>query len=706
MDKNELCLGKTYPLGATFDGKGTNFAVFAAEATQVELCFFNVAYGTMPNKVVNLTKDQDRWFGYVAGVKPGQLYGYRVHGPHEHEQGKRYNAAKLLVDPYARAITPAFEWHPSLFNYPLNDERKDLIKDDTDSAPYAPKGIVVDPFFDWKDDRPPRIPFAETIIYELHVKGFTQNHPQIPENLRGTYAGLAHPASITYLKALGITSIELMPVHQFVNDKHLIDKGLTNYWGYNTLGFFAPHEAYSSDRQLGAQVTEFKEMVRLLHAAGLEVILDVVYNHTAEGNELGPTLSFKGLDNAVYYRLEPQMRYYTDYTGTGNTFNTTSDQALQLVMDSLRYWVEEMHVDGFRFDIAATLVRGCEGQIDHHCAFLHAIYQDPVLSQVKLIAEPWDVGEDGYLVGKFKRPWSEWNGKFRDHVRSFWNADDCTSVDFVQRLLGSPDLYKQNGRLPTASINFITAHDGFTLLDLVSYNEKHNEANADDNTDGESDNISCNFGVEGDTHNERILAQRKRQQRNLLISLFLAQGVPMLCAGDEMGKTQQGNNNAYCQDNEISYLNWAKQDVELLAFTSQLIQLRKMCGSFRQPNWVDADSVHFFTPRNKRLSSLDDLKKYRSFVLQFVDHPATFYLCVNAEWSATAFKLPVGDWEIGIMSDSKLISGKVVSGEVTLIERSMLLVKSCRPKLLHEKQCGKLPRNEILETNLIANCEY
>jgi isoamylase len=584
--------GKPYPLGASWDGKGVNFALYADNATGIELCLFNNKNDEKETDRIKLTERTHQiWHCYLPDVGPGQLYGYRAYGPYEPENGHRYNPNKLLIDPYAKAISGVIDWHDSLFGYELGHEDEDLSYSSTDSAPFVPKSVVVDPHFAWEEDQPPRTPYHKSIIYETHVKGFTQLHPDIPEEIRGTYAALGHPATITYLKELGITAIELMPVHQFVADRHLVEKGLTNYWGYNTIGFFAPDVRYAGDVEDGYQVHEFKQMVKELHKAGIEVILDVVYNHTGEGNHMGPTLSLKGIDNASYYRLtEENKRYYMDYTGTGNTLNAMLPNVLRYIMDSLRYWITEMHVDGFRFDLASTLARELH-EVNRLSAFFDIIHQDPVISQVKLIAEPWDVGEDGYQVGKFPPGWAEWNGKYRDCIRDYWIGADSMLGEFGQRFTGSPDLYQDDSRKPTASINFITAHDGFTLNDLVSYNEKHNEANGEDNNDGESHNRSWNCGAEGPTDDPEIIKLRNQQKRNMLATLFLSQGVPMMVAGDEFGRTQKGNNNAYCQDNEISWLNWAEADQGLLGFTRKLIKLRKDHPIFRRRRWFQGQPV-------------------------------------------------------------------------------------------------------------------
>ncbi|MBF0366931.1 MAG: glycogen debranching protein GlgX [Oligoflexia bacterium] len=580
--------GKAYPLGATYDGAGTNFSIFSSLAHKVELCLFDDKGKETRYELPEVTAYC--WHGYLSGIGPGQLYGYRIHGPGESEKGFRCNPNKLLLDPYAKAIDEQVKWNEAVFSYFFNHPEEGV--NDLDSAPYVPKGVVINPYFDWGYDRPPLRPLNETIIYEVHVKGFTFQHPDIPPSIRGTYLGLVHPVSLEYFKKLGITSIELLPIHQFINDSHLEQKGLSNYWGYNTIGYFAPHNAYSSAGGLGQQVQEFKQMVKILHQEGIEVILDVVYNHTAEGNHLGPTLSFRGIDNPTYYRLMADTpSYYTDYTGTGNSLNMRHPHVLQLVMDSLRYWILEMHVDGFRFDLAATLARELH-DVDKLSAFFDIIQQDPVISQVKLIAEPWDVGEGGYQVGNFPPLWSEWNGKYRDCVRDFWKGTDRKLSEFAYRFTGSSDLYENTGRRPFASINFVTGHDGFTLHDLVSYNEKHNQDNGENNMDGSNDNLSWNCGHEGDIDQPDILALRQKQKRNFLVTLFLSQGVPMLLAGDEFGRTQKGNNNAYCQDNEISWLDWKKIDHHLLGFCQKLISFYKGHPIFRRRRWFQGYAIH------------------------------------------------------------------------------------------------------------------
>lgn len=600
--------GNPYPLGATLDNEGVNFALFSPNATAVHLCFFDDDNNETRIEIKECT--HYIWHAYLPGVKAGQLYGYRVDGPFDPQNGYRFNVNKVLIDPYAKSIAGPVKWHDSLFGYDINNEEKDLTFSDADSGPYIPKSVVIDPTYDWGNDKAPDIPYHKTIIYETHVKGFTTLHPDIPEEIRGSYAAMAHPATIKYLKELGITAVELMPIHHFIIDEHLLSKGLSNYWGYNTIGFFAPDVRYSSSGIHGEQVVEFKNMVKELHAAGLEVIIDVVYNHTAEGNELGPTLSFKGIDNSAYYRLvEDSKRYYNDYTGTGNTLNANLPNVLRLIMDSLRYWIIEMHVDGFRFDLASTLARELH-EVNKLGGFFDIIYQDPIISQVKLIAEPWDIGEGGYQVGNFPAEWAEWNGKYRDCMRDYWRGADSMLGEFAERLSGSPDLYKGDARKPTASINFITAHDGFTLHDLVSYNEKHNEANGENNNDGESHNRSWNCGEEGPTDDEEIIKLRNQQKRNLLTTMFLSQGVPMLVAGDEFGRTQGGNNNAYCQDNEISWLNWENADKSLHNFTQKLIALRQKHQVFSRRRWfegyaIKASGLHdiaWFLPEGTEMS--------------------------------------------------------------------------------------------------------
>jgi glycogen operon protein len=664
--------GTAYPLGATYDGSGTNFAVFSEAADRVELCLFDPEGAERRVRLPEV--DGFVWHAFLPGIEPGQRYGYRVHGPYDPGRGLRCNPAKLLLDPYAKAIDGRIEWHESLFGYHFGDPDS---RNDDDSAGHTPKCVVINPFFDWGVDRPPRHPYADSVIYETHVKGLTQRHPELPAELRGTYAGIAHPVIVEHLQQLGVTAIELMPVHHFVNDSFLADKGLSNYWGYNTIAFFSPDFKYSSSTSPGGQVQEFKAMVRALHRAGIEVILDVVYNHTGEGNHLGPTLSFRGIDNPAYYRLvDDSPAHYMDYTGTGNSLNVRHPHALQLIMDSLRYWVSEMHVDGFRFDLAATLAREFY-DVDRLSSFFELVQQDPVVSQVKLIAEPWDVGPGGYQVGNFPPQWTEWNGKYRDTVRDFWRGEPGTIGEFSARITGSADLYESSGRRPVASVNFVTAHDGFTLLDLVSYNEKHNEANQDDNTDGESHNRSWNCGVEGPTDDPDVLALRAQQRRNFLATLFLSQGVPMLCHGDELGRTQQGNNNGYCQDNELTWIDWDSLDVDLLAFTRRLSELRREHPIFRRRRFFDgrpvrrrgADAlpdIQWFTPDGAEMTEEDWDSGFGRSIAVFLNGngiPGTdrrgervlddsFLLCFSAHDEAIDFRVPPGEyaaaWEVVI----------------------------------------------------------
>ncbi len=580
--------GSPYPLGATFDGGGTNFAIFSEVADRIELCLFDDA--GVESRVTLPERNGLIWHGYLPRVWPGQRYGYRVHGPYEPAAGLRCNPAKLLLDPYAKAIDGEYRWDQALFSYDFGDPDS---RNDADSAPFAATSVVINPYFDWAGDQPLRVPYNETVIYEAHVRGMTMRHPDVPDDVRGSYAGIAHPAMIAHFKKLGVTAVELMPVHQFVHDSTLADKGLRNYWGYNTIGFFAPHNGFASFGSLGQQVYEFKTMVRALHKAGIEVILDVVYNHTAEGNHLGPTLSFRGVDNRAYYRLvEGDEKFYYDTTGTGNSLNVRHHESLRLLMDSLRYWVTEMHVDGFRFDLASSLAREFH-EVDRLSAFFDLVNQDPVVSQVKLIAEPWDVGDGGYQVGGFPPLWTEWNGKYRDTVRDFWRGEPGSLGEFAARFTGSSDLYEADNRRPIASINFVTAHDGFTLHDLVSYNEKHNEANGEDNNDGESHNRSWNCGAEGPTDDGEIYALRERQKRNILATLLLSQGVPMLAHGDELGRTQQGNNNVYCQDNELAWVDWdgARDNEVLTDFTARLTRLRAEHPIFRRQRFFQGAPI-------------------------------------------------------------------------------------------------------------------
>ena len=655
--------GQPYPLGATYDGSGTAFSVFSESASKIELCLFDDEGRETGIELPEVTALC--WHGYLPGVAPGQRYGFRVHGPWEPEKGQRFQPQKLLLDPYAKAVEGAPTWDPALWSYRFDAPAE---RNDTDSAPFVPRSVVTNPFFDWRGDQAPRVKWNDTVVYEAHVKGFTQRHPGVPEQQRGSYAGLGSKAAIDHFVKLGVTAVELMPVHQFVTSQNLKERGLSNYWGYDTVCFLAPHNAYASGGQRGQQVQEFKEMVRSLHAAGIEVILDVVYNHTAEGNHLGPVLSFKGIDNRAYYRLvddNPQL--YMDYTGTGNSLNMRHPNVLQLVMDSLRYWILEMHVDGFRFDLASTLARGLH-DVDRLSAFFDLIQQDPVVSQVKLIAEPWDVGADGYQVGNFPPLWTEWNGKFRDGMRDFWRGEDFRLAEFESRFTGSSDLYASTGRSPFASINFVTAHDGFTLRDLVSYDGKHNEANREENRDGTNDNRSWNCGVEGPSDDPAILALRARQQRNLLSTLLLATGVPMLCGGDEIGRTQNGNNNAYCQDNEIAWHDWASADQGLLAFAQKLVSLRKDHRVFRRRRWFTGQqkegnslvNIAWFTPSAEELNNEHWGPGFAKSLAIFLNGQGiasvddrgerilddSFYLMFNAHPEPVEFELPAAKWGI------------------------------------------------------------
>ncbi len=655
--------GWPQPLGATWDGSGVNFALFSEHATGVDLCVFEDQPGGRQVAQIPVTENTHHvWHVYLPDARPGLRYGYRVRGPYEPEEGHRFNPAKLLLDPYARAIDGPIVWSDSLFGYTIGDPTEDLSRDDRDSAPNAPKSVVTDTAFTWGDDRPPRVPWDQTIIYEVHVKGFTARHPDIPEPLRGTYAGLVTPPALEYLRRLGVTAVELLPIHQFVTDKHLHDRGLSNYWGYNSIGFFAPEIRYASSRQLAGQVAEFKTTVKKLHEVGIEVILDVVYNHTAEGNQLGPTLCFRGIDNASYYRLADQRRHYMDYTGTGNTLNMMHPRTLQLIMDSLRYWILEMHVDGFRFDLASTLARELH-DVDRLGSFFDIIQQDPVISQVKLIAEPWDLGEGGYQVGNFPALWAEWNGLYRDTVRAFWKGDEGQAGVFASRLTGSSDLYGRGGRRPYASINFVTAHDGFTLHDLVTYNDKHNEANGEDNRDGADHNLSWNCGVEGPSTDPAVVALRERQKRNFLATLLLSQGVPLLSGGDEIGRTQGGNNNAYAQDNETSWYAWPLEGPAraLLRFTRHLIGLRTRHPGLRRRQFFfgrkirgsEVKDLSWFRPDGKEMTDDDWNVFTRSYGLRLagdaiadVDTQGrpvlddTLLLLINAHWEPIGFVLP------------------------------------------------------------------
>jgi len=613
MSKLRVWPGRPYPLGATWDGQGTNFALYSENATKVELCLFESAEADKESQRIVLPDSTDMvWHAFLPDVLPGQVYGYRVTGPYKPEEGHRFNPSKVLLDPYAKAVARETQWHDEMWGYKVGDPNADLSFDERDSAAYAPLAAVTDDAFTWGDDRRPQTPWNKTLIYELHVRGFTKLHPDVPEKLRGTYAGLGAEASIRYLKGLGITAVELLPVHEHVDDRHLVEMGLVNYWGYNTLGFFAPEHLYASAGSGVDSVREFKMMVRNLHSAGIEVILDVVYNHTAEGNQMGPTMSFRGIDNAAYYRLSPEnRRYYVDYTGCGNTFNMRNPRVLQLIMDSLRYWVLEMHVDGFRFDLASTLARELH-EVDKLGAFFDIVHQDPVISQVKLIAEPWDLGEGGYQVGNFPALWSEWNGKYRDSIRRFWKGDGGVASELATRFCGSSDLYEWSSRRPHASINFVTCHDGFTLTDLVSYDNKHNEVNGEENRDGANDNGSWNCGVEGPTDEPAVLALRAKKQRSFLATLLLSQGVPMLLGGDEISHTQRGNNNTYCQDNELTWLNWnlTPEQEDMLKFVRRVISVwheqpvfhRRRFFHGRALKGAEAREIVWLDPTGKEMS--------------------------------------------------------------------------------------------------------
>ena len=673
--------GSPYPLGATWDGSAVNFALFSEHATRVELCFFD-EHGHDSGRVELFAPEQAHvWHARIEGMGPGQRYGYRVHGPWDPANGHRFNPAKLVLDPYARLIDRTITWDDTLFGYDVNAD--DLVVDHRDSAPGGLRGVVVDPAFDWGDDQAPGTPMHETVIYEMHVKGFSRRHPGVPQHLRGTYSGLASPAGIEHLRSLGVTAVELMPVHHCVSERHLVENGLSNYWGYNTIGFFAPDTRFAS----GEAVHEFKAMVKALHAAGLEVLLDVVYNHTAEGNHQGPTLCFRGIDNASYYRLEPEnRRYYTDYTGTGNTLNMTHPRVIQLIMDSLRYWVTDMHVDGFRFDLASALARELN-DVDRLGAFFDAIHQDPVVSRVKLIAEPWDLGEGGYQVGNFPPQWAEWNDQYRDTVRSFWKGDEGQAGALAHRLTGSSDIYGKGGRRPYASINFVTAHDGFTLRDLVSYNEKHNEANGEF-AGGTDHNSSWNCGAEGPTDDPAIEALRLRQQRNFLTTLMVSQGVPMVLSGDEIGHTQQGNNNAYCQDNEITWLDWelGPDQRQLLDFTRCVIALRRHHPVFRRRQFAQGRPLHgndikdltWFRPDGQEMSDDDWSHFVRCLgvrlsgdALDEVDaagqrmRDATFLVLLNAHDEGMEFALPEhgegDDWRVVVATKDWCVTGDVAA---------------------------------------------
>ncbi|MGF1473084.1 MAG: glycogen debranching protein GlgX [Rubrobacteraceae bacterium] len=704
--------GNPYPLGATWDGEGVNFALFSENAEKVELCLFGPSGKNEVERIELLEQTDQIWHCYLPYGRLGQLYGYRVYGRYDPENGHRFNPNKLLLDPYAKSIVGPLDWRYPHFGYKLGGKDEDLGFDVRDNAAGMPKCQVVDTSFTWGDDRPPRTPWHDTIIYELHVKGFTRRHPEVPPQLRGTYAGLASAPAINHLTRLGVTAVELMPTHAFVQDKHLVDKGLENYWGYNSIGFFAPEMRYSATEG----IDEFKTMVKRLHSAGIEVILDVVYNHTAEGNRLGPTLSFRGIDNAAYYRLVPgDCRHYMDFTGTGNTLNMLHPRVLQLIMDSLRYWILEMHVDGFRFDLASALARELY-EVDQLSSFFTIIRQDPVISQTKLIAEPWDVGEGGYQVGNFPIGWTEWNGKYRDEVRAYWKGEGGIVGDLAYRLTGSSDLYERGGRLPHASINFVTAHDGFTLQDLVSYNEKHNQENGENNNDGESNNTSWNHGEEGPTKDPKIRRLRNRQKRNFLATLLLSQGVPMIVSGDEMGRTQNGNNNAYCQDNELSWVDWdlSRSDRNLLAFVRRMIRIRKEHPAFRRRRFFqgrriqgsDVKDITWLNPDGYEMSDEEwGNSSARSLGLQMAGYSEDQYdtegrpevdedllMLFNAYHEQIPFTIPPGPeetrWEV--LMDTSHVAGLCPDGffkpghHYPLEARSMVLLTSRQPDVFAE----------------------
>jgi isoamylase len=703
----EIWPGSPYPLGANYDGGGTNFAIFSEVAERVELCLFDEngreTRFDLPEREALI------WHGYVPRIRPGQLYGYRVHCPYDPRAGLRCNSAKLLLDPYAKAVHGRIEWDQALFSYrfgaPCSVNR-------TDSAPFMPRSVVVNPYFDWGNDRPLRIPYHETVIYEAHVRGMTMTHPDVPADIRGTYAGLAHPVMIKHLKQLGITAIELMPVHQFVHDHALLERGLANYWGYNTIGFFAPHNDYASFGTRGEQVQEFKMMVKQMHRAGIEVILDVVYNHTAEGNHLGPTLSFRGIDNHAYYRLVPgDPEHYYDTTGTGNSLNVRAHESLRLIMDSLRYWTTEMHVDGFRFDLAAALAREFHS-VDRLAAFFDLVNQDPVVSQVKLIAEPWDVGEGGYQVGGFPPLWTEWNGKYRDTVRDFWRGEPASLGEFASRFTGSSDLYEKDNRRPIASINFVTAHDGFTLADLVSYNEKHNEANGEDNRDGESHNRSWNHGIEGPVELGDVHMLRERQKRNFVATLLLSQGVPMISHGDELGRTQRGNNNVYCQDNDLAWVDWkaARENSLFTDFVAAIADLRRRHPVFRRRRFFQGrpirgsniEDIAWLRPDSLPMTEEDWMSGFARSLAVYLNGEGiperdelgqrvvddSFLLLFNAHHGAVPFTLPAEEygrmWEIAVDTADPLLArarrrerDARPGGRLRITARSLMVLRKC-----------------------------
>ena len=698
--------GRPYPRGATWDGMGVNFALFSESAERVEVCLFD-STGRHEVQRIALREQTDQvWHGYLPQARPGLLYGFRVHGPYKPRQGHRFNGQKLLLDPYARSIVGNLRWHDALFGYRIGHGEADLSIDRRDSAPYMPRCKVVESAFSWGDDRPPAVPWHETVIYEVHVRGFTKNHPDVPPEQRGTYAALSCAPVIDHLRRLGVTTVELMPVHAFPDDRHLLDRGLRNYWGYNTIGYFAPEHRYSAS----GKINEFKTMVRALHAAGIEVILDVVYNHTAEGSELGPTLSFRGIDNAAYYRLQPDApRYYQDFTGCGNTLNMQHPQVLQMMMDSLRYWVTEMHVDGFRFDLASALARELF-EVDRLSAFFDVLRQDPVLSQVKLIAEPWDLGSGGYQVGNFPVGWAEWNDKYRDTMRAYWKGEGGVIGEFAQRLTGSSDLYNRSSRRPYSSVNFVAAHDGFTLADVVSYDHKHNEANGEGNRDGHDHNLSWNCGVEGPTDDPAVRALRARQQRNFIATLLLSQGVPMLLAGDEFGRSQQGNNNAYCQDNALSWVDWSlsAEQQALLAFTRRMIELRARHPVFRRRDFfqgrplygTDIRDVVWLQPDGQEMTAQAWQQGFARALAVFLSGDGltdvdrrgqpvrddSFVLLFNASAEPVTFRLPsalpLGNVErlIDTASDDPLEQRRFDSAApYTLAARSLALMRCRHP---------------------------
>ncbi len=695
--KPEIWPGQPYPLGASYDGVGTIFTLFSEVAERVELCLFDPRGGEQRLDMTEV--DGYVWHAFLPGIGAGQRYGYRVRGPHHPDSGLRCDPSKLLIDPYARAIDGEVKWDPAVYGYPLGGDDRELS--DADSAPFTPRSVVTNPWFEWGDDRQLRIPWHESVLYECHVKGLTMRHPAIPQDQRGTYAGMAHPAVIEHLKRLGVTAVELMPVHHFVQDHHLVDKGLRNYWGYNSIGFFAPHSDYSA---WGVEqvVSEFKYLVKTMHEAGIEVILDVVYNHTGEGNHLGPTLSFKGIDNPAYYRLADGGRYYFDTTGTGNTLNMRHPHVLQLIIDSLRYWVSEMHVDGFRFDLAASLARQFH-EVDRLSAFFDLIQVDPVVSQVKLIAEPWDLGEGGYQVGNFPTLWSEWNGRYRDTVRDYWRGHDSTMADFAYRLTGSSDLYGRTGRRPYASVNFVTAHDGFTLTDLVSYDHKHNEANGEEGRDGTDDNRSWNSGAEGPSDDPAVASIRERRRRSLMTTLLLSQGVPMVRHGDEIGHTQDGNNNAYCQDNEISWLDWEHADLDFLAFCSDLVAFRKQHPVFWRRRFFEGEPIFggelsdiaWFRPDGEEMTDDDWHAGFAKSLAVFLNGDAlpdpdprgrlvrddSFLLLFNGHHEDVTFVLPGKEWgrrwvtELTTVTDPGVRKPKSPGTKVSVAGRSVQVLR-------------------------------